>query len=265
MIYAGILLVVGAAVLFAVRSAQRGKVYQMQSTPTSKAKELEDTRKAANEGIGQGSYRQRVEVKGAAESDNPLVAEFSGTPCVWYSIKLVREYEVTRTRTEANGQSRRETTRGSEVLSQNVRSSRFRIRDDSGSVIVDPEGAKIVSEKTMDKFEGADLSGGALRLGSFRLDLGALVLGGGRRTPGYRYEERAVPIGRSVYVLGEANDAEGSIVVGRPSGKKDKFIISVKSEEELVRGAKTGVAVLTACGAVALLGGLVLVALSFFR
>jgi hypothetical protein len=44
---------------------------------------------------------------------------------------------------------------------------------------------------------------------------------------------------RKIYVLGEVTDTSGELAIQRPREKGKKFIISLKSEEELVRGVKS--------------------------
>jgi hypothetical protein len=100
-----------------------------------------------------------------------------------------------------------------------------------------------------------------MTLGSFRMGTSPKMQGGGRRTIGYRYEESAIPVGRDVYVLGEAADSGGALTIRKPSGKGTRFIVSLKSEEALVKGARTGGTVLTVLAAIAAAAGLLFAAL----
>ena len=71
-----------------------------------------------------------------------------------------------------------------------------------------------------------------------RIASGFAALAGGRRTIGYRLEESAVPVGRPIFVLGEAVDSGGRLRIGKPAKKGASFIVSLKSEEQLESGAK---------------------------
>jgi hypothetical protein len=125
-------------------------------------------------------------------------------------------------------------------------------------VEIDPEGAPIEGERVLSKFEQGDV-GPAISIGGFRLSIGAI--GGGRRTIGYKLEEWALPLGARVYALGEARDDGGRLRVAKPSAKGGRFIISVKSEEQLLSSAKTGSNVLRVLSAVFIAAAAVLVVL----
>jgi hypothetical protein len=117
----------------------------------------------------------------------------------------------------------------------------------------------------VDEFQQGDPGegGGMIRFGRFSLSLGTMLER--RRTLGYRYQEWIVPINRQVYVLGQATDSRGELCLERPTEGGKPFIISLKSEEQLVAGAQgsaqwMGLAagVLLAAGAVLLVVGLIM-------
>ena len=62
---------------------------------------------------------------------------------------------------------------------------------------------------------------------------------GRRRTLGYHFREWLLPLNRAVYVLGSASDMSGELMIQKPR-EKGKFLISLKSGEELVTSAKSG-------------------------
>ncbi len=229
-IIGGIALVL-APILLVLRAGQKKKLYQMQSVETSTVAQLQEVREAMP-----GSFIQRAEVKGRTECDSPLSSEFTGSPCVAYSISLVREYEETRWETDSEGKREQKTHRGSETLSSNERRAAFRLRDSSGVIKVVPDGAELVMEQSLSRFEKS-FPNDRFSLGSFAFNIGQSALAAGRQTLGYRYEERIIPLGRDIYVLGEAADSSGELVMRRSSTKAEKYIISVKSEEELTAGA----------------------------
>ena len=94
----------------------------------------------------------------------------------------------------------------------------------------------------IDSFEpasGATMSGSYLKFGNFSLNIGGFNFGGdARRTLGYHIKESIFPLGRRVYILGIANDSTGELRVSRAINKGDKFIITTKSEEELIAQTK---------------------------
>ena len=64
----------------------------------------------------------------------------------------------------------------------------------------------------------------------------------GSKTLGFRMVEQTIPLGQPLYVLGDAFLENGRLNVTKPVDKKKPFIVSVKSETDLVHGKKVGAA-----------------------
>jgi len=252
----GAIAIVAAPVLFLVRAGQKRKLFQMQSVETSTVAQLEETRAQMP-----GSFVQRVELKGVGECEEPLAAEFTGSPCLAYSISLVRDYEENYWEKDTEGNRVERSRRGSETLASNERRVPFYLRDSTGRIKIIPDGADLVMEKSLSKYE-LSFPGQRFSMGSFALDLAQAALGG-RRTLGYRYEENIVPVNRDLYILGEAFESGGSLVLRRSSTKGEKYIISTKSEEELSASASKAVLGLMIGAIAALVLGLVLLVVGF--
>ncbi len=263
--FIGIGLVAVGIALFVGYSLQGKKLYQMKSTETSKAGELREISASVAKDIGAGSFNQITEIKGTVECDNPLISELAKADCVYYAMRITREYEETYWETDANGNRIQRTRRGGDTVAQNTRSVPFYVRDETGKIKVNPEGASFVTEKAYSRFEPGEVNGGSLRIGGLIINLGGISGSTNRRTIGYRYEEDIIPLKRDVYVLGEAADSSGELCLQKPSQKGKKFIISIKSEEELIRGAKGAMTVLLILALVAGIGGITLFFLSLFQ
>ncbi len=231
----GIVLVAASAGLYFGSRGQKKKLFDMQSTETSTVKDITETASSVGNEIGKGSFSQIAEVKGIGSSDSPLSAELSGTPCLYYTMSVSRQYEERRTVTDSEGRRRTETHRGSEVVASNTRSVPFVLTDETGAITVDPSGAQFIAEKTFEEFKPEPRQGASI--GNFIFNI-AVSSTGGRTTLGYTFTESAVPAGRPLYVLGEASDAGGSLSIRKPSEKGKRFIVSLKSEEELIDSAK---------------------------
>jgi len=257
----GAILVLGGVGMYFGSQSQKKKLDIIKGTETSTAAALKDIASSVAKDIGAGSFNQIVEVKGKIECDQPLASELSQTPCVHYSMKIDREWEETYWDTDSEGHRTQKTRRGSDNVSSNTRSIPFLVRDATGTIKVDPTGASIDSEKVFSRFDPGEISGGSIRIGRFALNLASNLMGGGRRTLGYRYEESAVPLGRDIYVLGEAVDSSGELRIQNPSQKGGKFIVSLKSEEQLVKSAGSATRGLMIGGCVAAALGVVLVIL----
>jgi hypothetical protein len=236
------------AVLFFFLSRGQGKkALDMQAIETSTSADLARLAADIAAEIGPGSLNQAAEVKGLVECSSPLKAEMSGTDCVWYRSIVTREYEESYTEKDSKGNTRNGTRRGSETVSTNERRLPFLVRDDAGTMEVDPEGATMDGERVLSKFEQGE-RGANIHIGSFSMNIGAI--GSGRRTLGYKLEEWAIPTGRNIYVLGEAKDDGGRLRIGKPGSKGGRFLISLKSEEELVKAAQKGSMILKILSAV---------------
>ena len=100
-----------------------------------------------------------------------------------------------------------------------------------------------------------------LSFGRFSLTLGQEQLADNRRTLGYRYSEDILPLDRDLFVLAMASDGEGSLRLQKPTERDRKFLLSLKSEDELTanaeRGAKNSFTWMLVC----LIGGAVLILL----
>ena len=187
--------------------------------------------------MGSSPLAYLTEVKGLAICDRPMVSELSQTECVYYSMTVKREYEEVGYETDEKGNRRRTTHRKSDIVSSNRRSLPFVVQDATGEIQVRPEGAQLIAEKVVDRFEPAESTRQGFKLGSFSLDLnvGGLNFGNGSRTLGYRFEEEVIPTQREIYVLGEATGSADSLRLQKPA--KGQMILSVKSEEQLQREA----------------------------
>jgi hypothetical protein len=243
--------------------SQRGKADAMSATDTSTAAELRDLADAVGKEIGDGSFNQVTEVKGTIECDAPLTGELSGVACVHYAMSVKREWEETNVDTDARGGRTGETNTGSDTVASNTRGVRFRVKDATGAIDVDPAGAKIDGEKVISEFKPGEPSGGSLTYKGFSISLSGFSGAGGRRTVGYRYEETVVPVGAQVYVLGEAVDAGGTLAMRKPARKDVRFLISVRSEEELLKKAGSVAQGLAIAAAACLVVGVALAALAF--
>jgi hypothetical protein len=239
-IITGIVLLLAAVGLYLGSRSQKKRLGEMSATQTSSAAELAELAAAVAKDIGPGSFNQIAEVKGRIECSAPLVSELSQTSCVYYSMSVTREYEETYWERDADDHQVQRTRRGSESMSSNVRKVPFLVRDSSGTIEVDPEGAKIFDEKVFSEFQQGEARGDGFRFGGFSFNPSSFAaLSGGRRTIGYRFEESAIPVGRDIYVLGEAVDSGGRLRVCKPGTKGASFIVSLKSEEQLAAGAKS--------------------------
>ena len=228
-----IIFFIPGVVFFFLRKNLEKKIYQIKSTETKKIKELQDMCKEIADEIGPGGYHEICEIKGNTISENPLISEIGKKPCVYYEMKVTRKWEETYYETDSEGRRRRKTRRGEEVVSSNKRSIEFWVEDDSARIKVAPSQAKIDPVKVVDSFQqGEGQTAGSISFMGITLNIPAV--NSGRRTIGYHYVEKIIPINRPVYILGEASDSSGELKIQAPTEKEKMFFISHKSEEEIL-------------------------------
>lgn len=261
-IFGGILILIGI-ILFFVQKNYSTKLQSIRSATSSTAAELQHIASEIAREIGSGNLREYVKVRGIIRSDRPLTSELKQLPCVHYTMKVVREYEEQQTTRDSENKTRTETRRGSETVSSNSQAIPFTLRDNSGELAVNPDGGNIDTVQVLNEFRQENSSGSSISFGGFNLSLGAGK--GGRRTIGYRYTESILPCDREVLVIGTAADEGGQVTLRKPIQSDKKFIISLKSEEELAKSTANaaqwlfyGMVACFAIGLILLLLGLVL-------
>jgi hypothetical protein len=258
---------IAALVLFALAGGllvgatfQKKRLALMAVTETSKTAQLAALAQSVAGEIGAGSFTELVEVKGVVRCEQPIQSELARVPCVHYSMEVIREYEETTWETDGSGKRQSAVGRGSETVAEHERSCPFQVEDETGRIGVDPVGAKIIAEQVCDRFEPGEtpaaLAPPADEPLSWLPPAAAVVASAPRRTLGYRYREEAIPVGKTIYVLGEASDQGGRMVVRKPA-KGGTFLVSVKGEEELTSSARRGARWLMVGTAVSAAGGVV--------
>lgn len=262
-IFGGILIVIGI-ILFFVQKNYSTKLQSIRLATSSTIAELQRIASEIAGEIGSGNLREYVKVRGIIRSDRPLISELKQEPCVHYTMRVVREYEEQQVVTDSEGKRRTETRRSSETVSNNTQSIPFTLQDSSGELIVNLDGGNIDTVQVLDEFRKDNASGSSISFGGFSLAIGAGI-GGGRRTIGYRYTESILPCDREVLVIGTAADEGGKLTLRKPIQSDKKFIISLKSEEELAKSTANaakgffyGMVGCFAIGAILLIIGLVL-------
>ncbi len=260
-IFGGILIVIGI-ILFFVQKNYSAKLQSIQLATSSTVAELQQIASEIAGEIGGGNLREYVKVSGFIRCDRPLMSELKQQPCVHYTMRVVREYEEEQTTRDSDGKSRTETRRGSETVSSNSQSIPFTLQDQSGELLVYPDGGNIETVQILDEFRREN-SGSSISFGGFSLAI--MGMGGGRRTIGYRYTESILPCDRAVLIIGTASDDGGQVALRKPIKSDKKFIISLKSEEELAKstanaakGFLYGEIACFAIGVILLIVGLVL-------
>ncbi len=270
MLWFGLVLLVVGAILFFVSTRSSNKAFHAKATETSKIGDLASlVGEIAGDmpaGMSTG-FKDYVEVKGRVACDTPIMGELSDVPAAIFETRVRRVVERREERRDAQGNVRTEWRKSEETVSDNRREAPFYIEDDTGRIRVKPN-KKIELEKVVDRFEPAEaiefMSGGStsLSFGRFRMSLGSGGFGSHSRTLGYKFTEHILPVGKTVYALGEAADTDDEgLVLRKPTDeqKGKPFMLSLKTEEEIVRSAEKSAMVMKVISAVLAVGGVALV------
>ncbi|MEO1299894.1 MAG: GIDE domain-containing protein, partial [Cyanobacteria bacterium J06636_16] len=180
MVIFGVILLSVGAILFFVQRSQNQKLFSLKSARSMTAAELVGTAGAVANEIGGGSWRDYVKLWGEVVADTPLYSEHKQEPCVHYIAKVMREFEETETTRTEDGKPQTKRQRKSATVTDQCQSIPFWLRDRTGTVKVDPDGADIETISVLDEFR-PERSGNTL---------------------GYRYQESVLPVGRSILVVG---------------------------------------------------------------
>ena len=236
LLFVSLLAGAGGAVLivFGFRSYHRFQI--INDTPTSKLRSM---------AMG------LVEIYGQVTGTQFLRSPFSGSECVYYRY-VIKEYRK-HTRTDSKG--RTHTHYSWDTVGGGARAIEFIARDDTGEAMVNPTGAdidarckKVFYQQShygsfstilgfLDSFTGegktnADVSGwGLTEMGNRHFHA---------RVGDRKYFEHFLEPGEPIYLMGTASgrsDAPNGVVIGKGENEPT-FIISYKSEKELLSGLK---------------------------
>lgn len=230
---------IGGVLIFLSKRASE-RVYQMKNTETSAIGDLLSLIKSVRSEMGGGpsELREYVEIKGVVGSDAPLEAEMSGQAAAIVHSQVTRDVEELREHRDNEGRVTSRWERRTESVHSNRLEGPFWIDDGSGRLEVRPGGAELTLQTVVDRFEQAsavDSGQGHLSFGRFSFSAGSM-LGPSRRfrVIGYRFVESILPIGSRVYALGEVADSGDGLSLHKPAGGEQPFLLSTRSEEELI-------------------------------
>ena len=209
--FAAIPLLISFALLFWWRSVVLFK-RTLEDVPTSKVK---------------GVFYGLNEVKGEIKSDAPLQTYLTERPSVWHEWSISEHWKKTESYRDKDGNRKTRTKSGWRKVDSGGGIQAFFLLDDTGELLIEPEGAKVDAPSTMSRSCGP-----SDRLYYGKGPSGAIANSTHRR----RFSESSLSPGDELYVLGSAKLRED---VAQPMIAKNKearyFVISSKSEAQIIR------------------------------
>ncbi len=221
----GLVLIVLGVCMFLWRMMEKRKVDKIMATPTSPAKDLEKW--VSIKGNLPGRSDRIVEIKGRISCEKPLTSEFTKKSCVFFHSQEIAEVREVYHKRNSKGREEKHTRIRHDTISNNKQMVGFTIEDATGKVLIQPEGAEIEALKVQDKYQKQYSERASGIFGLFDTDNSPRVLGS-------RFTEYVIPLGQSIYILGELATSSGKPCVRKPSAGEQNFIISVKTEEQIL-------------------------------
>jgi hypothetical protein len=191
-----------------------------------------------------------VELKGTAESAEPLTSYLAGAGCVQYQWSIQEHWSrtVTETYTDDKGrtQTRTRIESGWTQVDAGGAMIPFYLQDDCGLVLVRPAGAKLEPATILDETCGPV---SALYYG--KGPAGAVADSTFQR----RFVEAALPLKANLFIIGQARERQDVVA---PEIAQDPhapmFLISTRTQEQVSRGMKWAGRAWAALGLAAVVG-----------
>lgn len=188
------------------------------------------------------NYREMVELKGFSACENPPTTPYSRKQVAFYVAETYKVSEETYRQRDSEGNERMRTVKHEDKLSEEESGENLILKDSNGdSVIIETNGVsdKLDLQKTLDRFQNADQYRNDFYMNPHRRFREYNVGGGaGYRLLGYKQVEKIFPLNAAMYALGEVYMNCGQLYLGPPRDSSKPFIVTTKSEEELIKNKK---------------------------
>lgn len=218
------------------------------------------------------NYREFIELKGFADCKNPQTTPYSQKKVAFYTAEVHQLSEETREETDNNGNRRTNTYKHDEKLSEEESGEPLLLRDNDGNeIIIETNGVSgsFDMPKTLDRFQSANGNNGYSpfmnpnrHFTQFNINMN---FGNGYRLLGYKQIENTINLRQPLYVLGEAYMNCGQLFIGPPREKGKSFIVSTKSEEELIKNKKNSKMMAIVLGCAAIVIGIAMIVMNFTK
>lgn len=245
----------GFGAIFYFRPKTQNDVTEIKYMQTKTITELKDMfSQMDSNGLG-NDYREFVELKGTVVSDNLVKTPFSDRDVVYCESNLAQVTETAEQYRDSQGCLRTRTSKKENTISNEKTSQEIEMLDNSTSTPVVLEingvGCKLDIPETFNRFEPKS------NLGSYRYFNSFSWNRFGSETLGFKMTEKTINANQNLYVIGEAFKVGDKIHIGKPQDNKKPFIVTTKSEEDLINKSNQNALFL-------LIGGIASIAIGFW-
>ncbi|WP_017304789.1 E3 ubiquitin ligase family protein [Spirulina subsalsa] len=230
------LVLIGVGIFgFFRRKTLSNHLLSLKLTDSSKIAELQEMQQSITQELGQpGAFCELVKLRGQLRCKNPLMAQLSQRPCVYYKASITEKYETVEWEADSEGKRRKVRRTKTRTINQNESQINFLLEDETGKIKINPNEAKIDAIQVVNRFEPATNQGLSVSWGGVSLNL-PTRFDSDYKTLGYQYNEEILPIDIDISIFGELRDQDNELVVKRPGDKKQPFLISHKSQDEVLQ------------------------------
>ena len=242
----------GLAAIFYFRPKTQNKVTEIKFMQTKTISELNDMFSQMEQNGLSNEYREFVELKGNILSDHLIETPFSNRKVAYCNSSVSQVTETKEQYKDSDGNTKTRIVKHENNISNEKSSQNISMIDKSSneSVIleINSSGCELDIPKTFDRFEQKNNLGKYGYFNNYSLNRF------GAETLGFRMTEETIEENQSLYVIGEAYRVGNKIHIGQPSDNKKPFIVTTKSEEEIVNNSDQHAKVL-------LIGGIITIAI----
>lgn len=222
----------GLVCIFYLRPKTQNNVTEIKYMQTKSISELKDMFNQMDaSGLG-NDYREFVELKGNIVSKNLVETPFSNRKVAYCESKLSQVTEIREQYRDSNGNMQTRIRKHETTISNEKTSQDIAMLDNSSQspVVIDINGigCKLDIPKTFDRFEPKNNLRNYRYFNSFSWNRF------GAETLGFKMTEETIDANQSLYVIGEAYRVGDQIHIGKPQDSQKPFIVTTKSEEDLV-------------------------------
>lgn len=228
-----ILLVVGGLVaILYLYPKSKNSMTEIKFMQTKTISELKSMFNQMDEsGLG-NNYREFVELKGTVVSNNLVETPFSNRKVAYCESNVTQVTESREQYRDSNGHMQTKVNKHENTISDEKTSQDIAMTDNSTNediiLEINSSGCKFDIPKTFDRFEAKNNLGNYKYFNSFSWDRY------GAETLGFKMTEKTIEANQNLYVIGEAFKVGDKIHIGKPQDRKKPFIVTTKSEEDLI-------------------------------
>ncbi len=246
-----VLIIIGIVLIFYVRTKTKNSVLEVKFMQTKSISELKDMfEQMQNSGLS--DYHEFVELKGNVTDDTLAEAPFSNQKVAYCESKISQVTEIKERYTDSQGRTQTRIRKVENTISNEKTSQDIFMKDSSSeekvALEINANGCKLDIPKTFDRFENKGNLRGYRYFNSWNWDRY------GAETLGFTMEEKTIKPNQNLYVIGEAYKVGDTIHIGKPMDAKKPFIVTTKSEEDLINSSNRS-------ATTSLIGGIALIAI----